>query len=140
WAEAQFGPEHAADIARLLTAYGQLQSRRKPELLHPAISLNPALDITKHEEAVVYRDGSPFSLVHYAEAERATADWQKLAQDSDAIQSRIPPEYRDAYFQLVHYPVKSTANVYELRLAQFQNLHYAAQGRASSLSAAAAAE
>ena len=35
---------------------------------------------------------------------------------------------------------KSTANVYELRLAQFRNLHYAAQGRASSLNQADLAE
>jgi hypothetical protein len=140
WAEAQFGAALAPDIARLLTAYGQLQSRRKPELLNRAISLDPALDITRHEEAVVYRDASPFSLTRYAEAERATLDWKKLAADSDAIQSRLAPEYRDAYFQLVHYPVKSTANVYELRLAQFRNLHYAAQGRASSLSEALVAE
>jgi len=140
WAEAQFGPEQAADIARLLSTYGQLQSRRKPELLNRAISLDPALDVAKHEEAVVYRDGSPFSLVHYDEADRATLDWRKLAEDSDSIQSRLAAEYRDAYFQLVHYPVKSTANVYELRLSQFKNLLYAAQGRASSLSQADTAE
>jgi len=140
WAEAHFGPETATEIARLMTAYGQLQSRRKPELLNRAISLDPALDIRKDEKAVVFRDASPFSLTRYAEAERATLDWKKLAADSDAIQSRLAPEYRDAYFQLVHYPVKSTANVYELRLAQFRNLHYAAQGRASSLSEADLAE
>jgi glycosyl hydrolase family 115 (putative glucuronidase)/glycosyl hydrolase family 115 len=140
WAEAQFGPEVASDVARLLERYGQLQSRRKPELLNRVITLDPALDIAKTDQAVVYRDGSPFSLTHYAEAERATAEWKQLARDSDAIEARLPPSHRDAYFQLVHYPVKSTANVYELRLAQFQNLLYAAQGRASSLTRAATAE
>jgi hypothetical protein len=140
WAAAQFGPEHAADIARVMTIYGQLQSRRKPELLNRAISLDPALDVSKHEDAVVFRDGSPFSLTSYGEAERVTEEWKKLASQSDAIRSRLAAEYRDAYYQLVHYAVKSTSNVYELRLAQFQNLLYAAQGRASSLSRAAAAE
>jgi hypothetical protein len=140
WAEKQFGPEHAQDIASLLTAYGQLQSRRKPELLNRKISLDPALDIAQHDDAVLFRDGSPFSLTNYGEADRVTDDWRKLATLSDSISSRLTPEYRDAYYQLVHYPVKSTANVYELRLAQFQNLLYAAQGRASSLSRADAAE
>jgi len=140
WAARQFGPEHAPEIARLLSTYGQLQSRRKPELLNRAISVDPALDITKSEEAVVYRDGSPFSLVNYGEAERVTREWAELARASDALVQRLAPAYRDAYHQLVHYPVKSTANVYELRLAQFKNIAYAAQGRASSVAMADAAE
>jgi hypothetical protein len=138
WAAAHFGPELSEDIARLLSRYGQLQSRRKPELLNRVISLDPALDIAKHDEAVVFADGSPFSLTHYGEAERATADWVELAKQSDAIEKKLGREYHDAYFQLVHYPVKSTANVYELRLAQFQNILYAAQGRAASSQARAA--
>jgi Gylcosyl hydrolase family 115 C-terminal domain len=124
----------------VLTTYGQLQSRRKPELLNRAISLDPALDITKSEQAVVYRDASPFSLVNYGEAERVTRDWAQLARASEAIWGRLLPVYRDAFYQLVHYPVKSTANVYELRLAQFKNIAYSAQGRASSLAMADAAE
>ena len=140
WATEQFGPELAPDIARVLSRYGQLQSRRKPELLNRVISLDPARDIRETDEAVVYRDGSPFSLTHYDEAARATEDWKVLANDSVAIQKRVAPEYQDAYFQLVHYPVASTANVYELRLAQFQNLLYAAQGRASAQRLAELAE
>jgi hypothetical protein len=140
WAQKQFGPEHAADIARVSTTYGRLQARRKPELLNRIISLDPTLDIAQHEEAVVFRDGSPFSLINYREAERVTEEWKKLAAESDGIEKKLAPELRAAYFQLVHYPVKSTANVYELRLAQFQNLLYAAQGRASSHARADAAE
>jgi hypothetical protein len=140
WASEQFGPEHAAEIARILNSYGQLQSRRKPELLNRVISLDPALDVARHDEAVVFSDGSPFSLTNYGEAERVTDEWKQLALASDRVQSRLAVEFRDAYYQLVHYPVKSTANVYELRLAQFQNLLYAAQGRASSHAMAAVAE
>jgi hypothetical protein len=140
WAEQQFGSAQAADIASVLTTYGRLQSRRKPELTNRSISLDPAQDITKSEEAVVFRDASPFSLVHYAEAENTLAEWQRLAAESDRIQASLPPTHRDAYYQLVHYPVKSTANLYALRLAQFQNLLYAAQGRKSSLDMAKRAE
>jgi glycosyl hydrolase family 115 (putative glucuronidase) len=139
WAALHFGPELSAEIARLLERYGQLQSRRKPELLNRAIRLDPALDIRKDQGAVVYADGSPFSLTSYAEAERATLDFTRLAEQSEAIRKRLPKLYDDAYYQLVHYPVASTANVYELRLAQFQNILYAAQGRASSLARAAEA-
>jgi len=122
WAARQFGPALALDIARLMTRYGQLQSRRKPELLNRAITLDPALDISKTEQAVVYRDGSPFSLSNYGEAERVTGEWSQLANESEAIRQRLAPPLRDAYYQLVHYPVASTANVYQLRLAQFRNI------------------
>jgi hypothetical protein len=140
WAAEQFGPEHASEIAQLLLGYDQLVSRRKPELLNRVISLDPKFDITKDDKAVVFTDGSPFSLIHYAEAERATADWQKLAADADRIALLLAPNFRDAYYELVHYPVKSTANLYALRLAQFQNLLYAAQGRAASIDRANEAE
>jgi glycosyl hydrolase family 115 (putative glucuronidase)/glycosyl hydrolase family 115 len=140
WAEAQFGPSHASEIAAVLETYGRLQSRRKPELLNRVISLDPKRDIKTDQDAVVYSDGSPFSLIHYAEAERATAEWQKLEASADRIGKALPGRYRDAYYQLVDYPVKSTANLYELRLAQFKNLLYAAQGRASSVDMADVAE
>jgi hypothetical protein len=140
WAAAQFGPEQKREIAAVLSMYGRLQSRRKPELLNRSISLDPKLDVSKDQNAVVYRDGSAFSLTDYAEAERATADWRALAAEADRIRAALPALYRDAYFQLVLYPVKSTHNLYELRLAQFQNLLYAAQGRAASLQMASVAE
>ncbi|MFE7152831.1 glycosyl hydrolase 115 family protein [Heyndrickxia sporothermodurans] len=34
YAEENFGPRHAAEIAEVLHTYGVLQSRRKPELLN----------------------------------------------------------------------------------------------------------
>ncbi len=36
WAERQFGPEHAGEIAAILEGYTRFNSRRKPELLEPA--------------------------------------------------------------------------------------------------------
>jgi hypothetical protein len=108
--------------------------------LNRAITLDPALDIAQTDKAVIYRDGSPFSLSNYAEAERVTDEWVRLASESEVLRQRLEPSLRDAYYQLVHYPVASTANVYQLRLAQFRNIQYAAQGRASSLAMADAAE
>jgi hypothetical protein len=140
WASRQFGPEQSSAIAALVTEYGRLQSRRKPELTNRTISLAPDLDIRTSEDAVIFREGSPFSLVHYAEAERHLAEWQELARKSEAVSHKLPARYKDAYYQLVHYAVKSTANLYELRLAQFKNLLYAAQGRKSSLDLAKQAE
>jgi hypothetical protein len=132
WAEQQFGSELAPDIANVLSHYGQLQSRRKPELLNRVISLDSSKNISTTDSAVVYADGSPFSLTNYNEAERVNAEWQDLAVEAQRINDALPQERRDAYYQLVLYEVKSTANLYDLRLAQFKNLLHGAQGRAST--------
>jgi hypothetical protein len=47
---------------------------------------------------------------------------------------------RDAFFELVLYEVKATANLYELRHAEFTNICYAKQGRALANDLAATAE
>ena len=47
WAEREFGPEHATDIADLVAKYTKYNGRRKPELLAP----------------------DTYSLVNYQEAE-----------------------------------------------------------------------
>ncbi|WP_437819818.1 glycosyl hydrolase 115 family protein [Sorangium sp. So ce1078] len=141
WAAQQFGREHAAEIAEVLTMYSRLQSRRKPELLNRVITLNPNANIaTNPDSAVVYADGSPFSLIHYGEAERVVAEWQALAAEAERLNEELPASFRDAYYQLVLYQVKASANLYELRLAGFKNILYAAQKRAATKDMATAAE
>jgi hypothetical protein len=140
WAEQQFGAEHAADIATVLSRYGQLQSRRKPELLNRVITVDDTRNIATDNNAIVYEDGSPFSLTNYDEAERVNAEWRELAAEAQRINDALPEERRDAYYQLVLYEVTSTANLYELRLNQFENLLHGAQGRASTNELSARAE
>lgn len=143
WAAGSFGAGPAAAIAEVMRAYGRLQSRRKPELLNRRITLDPRYDLTRDDEverAVVYTDDTPFSLVAYREAERVTAEWRALREQADAIRDQLPTELADAYYQLVYYAVAATANVYELRLAQFQNRLYARQGRAATNARATEAE
>jgi len=141
WAEEQFGADQAEAIAGVLSRYHQLQARRKPELLNRRITLNSAADIrTNPAAAVVYTDDSPYSLVHYEEAERVVEEWKALAIEAENIGSALPDAWRDAYYQLVSYQVAASANVYELRLAEFKNIRYAAQGRAATADMAAEAE
>src|SRR5690606_6819593 len=84
-------------------------------------------------EAVVYDDeASPFRLTEYREMDRVTEEWLKLADKAEKIRKRLPKAWDDAYYQLVYYQVKATANLYELRRAQFTNIRYAEQGRAAT--------
>jgi Glycosyl hydrolase family 115/Gylcosyl hydrolase family 115 C-terminal domain len=136
-----FGPQIAERMAALLHGYGKLTSIRKPELLNRHITLDPTKDITTDSSAVIYNDqDTPLSLTNYRETERITAAWQDLAAEADRIGRMLPAAYQDAYYELVYYEVKATANLYALRQAEFTNILYAAQGRAATNDLAATAE
>ncbi|XXX82463.1 glycosyl hydrolase 115 family protein [Sorangium sp. So ce134] len=149
WTEQQFGPDYADIIADILHGYSLLQSDRKPELTNRKITVdydvlysepttqNPDPDTA----AVTYDDSaSPFSLTNYRELERVAGEWESLASQAEFVGKLLPQEAQDAYFQLVLYQVKATANLYALRLAGFKNRLYAAQGRAATNDLAAVAE
>ncbi|HEU5156807.1 MAG TPA: glycosyl hydrolase 115 family protein [Streptosporangiaceae bacterium] len=141
FAAQNFGPARADDIAEVLHTYGQLQARRKPELLNRKISLDPAKDLSTDSSAVVYDDqGNPYSLTNYQEHARVAAEWARLSARAEQIGRSLPAAYQDAYYQLVLYQVKATANLYAFRLAEFTNLLYAAQGRAATNDLAARTE
>ncbi|MEZ0470759.1 glycosyl hydrolase 115 family protein [Luteimonas salinilitoris] len=110
WAAEQFGPEHADEIGGILTRYTQYNARRKPELLSP----------------------DTYSLVNFGEADRVLADWDALAERTRHIGAALPAEYRDAYYQLVEYPVLASANLNHLYIAVARNRLHAQQGRASA--------
>ncbi len=109
WAEQQFGQKYAADIADILTKYTKYNGRRKPELL-----------------------ADTYSLINYREAETVVDDYNKLAKKAEEIYKNLPAEYKDAYYQLVMYPVAACANLNELYLALGKNRLYEKQGRAAT--------
>ncbi len=117
WAEQQFGPEHAARIAAVLDGYARLSARRKPELLAPGT----------------------FSLTDFREAETVAAEWGRLAAECDALAAALPPDSRDAFEQLVRWPVRALGTVTDLWITVGRNRLYAAQGRAAANDLAARA-
>jgi hypothetical protein len=140
FARQNFGGRFADEIAEVLSAYGQLQARRKPELLNRRITLDPSKDPAKDEGAIVYDDKeTPFFFGHH-ELERVTEEWGALARRAERLGRKLPAGVQDAWFELVGYPVLATANLYGLREDEFKNLLYARQGRAATNDRAAAAE
>lgn len=107
WATQQFGPDHATEIAALLDGYTKLNARRKPELI----------------------DDKTFSLVNFREAERIEAEWADLEKRADAVRAVIPKDQDSAFFQLVWFPIKASANYNRLYIATGRNRLYASQGR-----------
>ncbi|MGA2175045.1 MAG: glycosyl hydrolase 115 family protein [Verrucomicrobiota bacterium] len=117
WAEREFGPAHAPEIAQIMAQYTRFNGRRKPELL----------------------DQSTFSLIDYQEADSVLADWKSLATQAEGLERELPQEARDAFYELVLHPVKACAVVNELYIAAAKSRLYASQGRASANDCAAQA-
>ena len=110
WTTRQFGRPYASAIAGIINGYTKYNGRRKPELLSP----------------------DTYSLFNYDEAEKVVADYNRLAAEADSIYQLLPSDYRDAYYELVLYPVQASANLNELYLTVAKNRYYAAQGRAAT--------
>ena len=51
--------------------------------------------------------------MNFQEAERVSKAWQAITAEAEKINDRLPPEYRDAFFELVLYPTKASATVAE---------------------------
>ena len=117
WAEREFGAKYAPEIAALVAQYTKFNGRRKPELLEP----------------------DTLSLVDFQEAEKVLDEWQAITRRAEQIYLALPGNERDAFFQLVLYPVKASAQVAELYIAVGKNRLYATQGRASTNDLAAKA-
>jgi len=110
WAEREFGPKYAPQIADLIAKYGKYTGRRKPELLDP----------------------TTFSLVNFEEADRVSAEYQTAVNEAQKIYDGLPENYRDAFFQLVLFPLKAPAILTQMYIAAAKNHLYAEQGRAST--------
>ena len=110
WAEEQFGSEFSNAIANIISKYTKYNSRRKPELLSP----------------------ETYSLVNYREAERIVAEYNRLSRAAQQIYNFLPAKYKDAFYQLVLYPVEACANLNDLYITTARNRLYAKQQRAET--------
>lgn len=110
WAAREFGSFYSKEIADIVSRYTKYNGRRKPELLSPFT----------------------YSLVNYNEAETIADNYNKITCKAEEIYNRLPAEKRDAFYELVLFPVKACAIVNQLYLAAGKNALYAKQNRAST--------
>lgn len=108
WAKENFDNQFAEEVATILKLYTKYNSRRKPELL----------------------DAKTYSVTNYNEADRIVAEYQKLVEKANSINEKLKPEYKDAFYQLVLFPVLASANLNEMYVATAKNHLYADQGKA----------
>ena len=110
WARNIFGEQYAEEIADIVSKYSKYNLWRKPEV--------QLVDV--------------MSVVNYHESDKILAMWNDIVHKAEALESKIAPEARDAYYQLVLYPTKASAAVAEIYLAAGKNNVYAKQGRVSA--------
>jgi hypothetical protein len=96
-----FGPANATEIAGLLREYYRLNLSRKPEHMgldkgNPLLA-KPVFSTTLNGD----------------EAELRRTAWQQLSTRAAAAEARLAPEARDAFFELVAYPVEAAAAMNE---------------------------
>ncbi|MFP9114482.1 glycosyl hydrolase 115 family protein [Flavobacterium sp. RHBU_3] len=105
WAGQQFGNENAKEIARIINLYAKYNRRVTPETLN----------------------STTYSLENYNEFETVLNDYRTLALDAYRLYDVMPQQYRDAYYQLVLYPVSACSNLYEMYFAVAKNKQLAAK-------------
>ncbi len=115
WAQREFGPEHAAEIADIVSKYAKYNGIRKPDLLNPTV----------------------FSLVNYREAENFSSKWNDIMTRAQKLNEVISPDQKDAYYELVLHPTLACGNLVDLFIAAGRNALFAKQGRASANAEAA---
>ncbi len=106
WAARQFGPSQADAIGELVTRYARLASRRKPELVDES-----AFPIGRV-------DGEHLVCGDFG---RRVREWQALVTDMEAVRTALPSAQGDAFFQLVEFPIRALANLYEMHWATAWN-------------------
>lgn len=84
WAGRQFGRRHAREIAAIRTEYYRLAGELRPEFIAAGL----------------------VSVVHHSdESGRRMAAYDRLLARVRAVGAELPDAYRDAFYELVEYPV-----------------------------------
>lgn len=105
WCAQQFGEKYVKESARMIDTYTKYNHRITPELLNDTV----------------------YSLENYNEFQQVTSDYVKLALDAFRLYQQIPDETKDAFDELVLFPINACSNLYEMYFAVAKNKQLAKQ-------------
>lgn len=106
WAEKTFGKDYSQTIGNIKNSYYELAASGKPEHIN---------------------------RIHFdnQESEERLQRYRGLKQQVDAIKPQLPSNLRNAFFQLVEYPVKGAANMNIKIIQSARSFEAAAKGNAT---------
>ncbi|MDR3742142.1 MAG: glycosyl hydrolase 115 family protein [Terracidiphilus sp.] len=101
WASEQFPPAQAHAIAGLMQQYYELNFVRKPEFM----------GFNGYDDAVRLTEFNPraWPKSDYGQNGTRLRAWQQLARTAQTVAAQMPPTYRNAFFELVEYPIAAAA-------------------------------
>jgi len=105
FAYEQFGGNFPVESARFIDTYTKFNARVTPEML----------------------DAETFSLHNYQEFSRVNQEYRNLLLEAFEVYYLMPEKYRDAFDQLVLFPIKAMSNLYQMYYAVARNRYLAAQ-------------
>ncbi|WP_256869382.1 glycosyl hydrolase 115 family protein [Sphingobium lactosutens] len=118
WLVGQFDATVSGRIADILTDYYDLAFKRRPEFM----------GFSQVEPTTSIRIGD-YIRTGGQEAQRRIDHYADLVGRAEALAAEIAPDRKDAYFQLVLYPVRGAASLNERNLKLDLAALYARQGR-----------
>jgi Glycosyl hydrolase family 115/Gylcosyl hydrolase family 115 C-terminal domain len=121
WFAGQFGAQYADAITAVMREYYALAWERKPEYM----GFSQTEPTTPTRQTDYLQSGGE-------EAERRLERYAALALRAQAIGAALPADRRDAYFQLVLYPVRASASLNTRILKLDLAAQYARMGRPSA--------
>lgn len=107
--EQQFGADHAAEAARILNLYSKYNGRITAEMM----------------DRFTYN-------VESGEFKKVSDEYCKLEMEALRQYISLEPRYRDAYKELILFPVQAMCNIYEMYYAQAMNHMLYARGDAAA--------
>lgn len=110
WAGHQFGPDHASEIAEILAEHDRLNFERRPE----------------HLQWWLAGERYRFSPWTSEQAQARLDRFERQMARVEGLEALIHPDRRDAFFELVSYPVRGAAlaNVRLLRTDAYRKTMY----------------
>jgi len=123
FAHREFGEKHSTEIADIMNEYYLLNNRRKPE--HMGFNMLG--------EKFVPTNDPRFSLVNYGNESRKRIDaYLNIERRANDVYESLPKVKRDAFYQLVLYPVLCSCRQNLKILYAHMSRVYARQARASA--------
>jgi len=121
WAAREFGERNAREIAAIMDKYYRLGFQRKPE----------------HLQWYIPGEAAKPSELTYDETNRRLCNYAYLRKQAEVIYNQIPANKKDAFYELVLYPVRSSSLASERFFAAEIALRRRSEGRADAKSWAA---
>ncbi|KJD34722.1 hypothetical protein PK35_02905 [Tamlana nanhaiensis] len=122
WAKREFGEKYAEKIADILSANDVLAFKRRPEFM-----------AWSQVEPVTKSGVTELSQFHYGdEVSKRISAFNELLEQVEAVKPNLPEHRKDAFYQLVYYPIVAAANQNNKWLYAYKSKFVAKQGRFSA--------